>query len=189
MHFVQDYCNQLVAEHFPSEKPYSVDEIIKIIDHHEPTVITINAVMASLQSQEAVKILHYIHSKDSSQQLGSLNKNYVIYNGLTGKFFEIQKAPNPECFTCGPEAPVLHKLRVNSNQDFAKTINKFAEKKGYTVDPEFPPSVFKVDTMDGLDEVEMQGTFADTGLRNFETVYVTGLDDKSFYLQLNILKT
>lgn len=188
MYFVQNYCNQLVADHFPGEKPYTVDEIIKIIDHHEPTVITINAVMASLQSQEAVKILHHIHGKETSQQLGSLNRNYMIYNGLTGKFFEIPKSPNPECFTCGPNAPPLYKLRVKTEQEIGPTIIKFSEKKGYTIDPEFPPTVFKVDSMDGLDEIELQGTFTDTGLRNFETVYVTGLDDKAYYLQFNIIK-
>ena len=107
---------------------------------------------------------------------------------MTGKFFEIQKAPNPQCLTCGPEASPLHKLRVKSSYDFASTLIKFIEKKGYSYDKEFPPNVFRVDTMDGLDEVELTGTFADTGLRNYETVYVTGLDDKSFYLQLNILK-
>ena len=72
--------------------------------------------------------------------------------------------------------------------DFTTTVVKFAEKKGFTIDPDFPPTVFKVDSMDGLSEVE-EGTFQETGLRNYETVYVTGLDDKSFYLQFNIIKT
>ncbi len=188
MAFVQDYCNKLVVEHFPHEQPYTIDEIIQIIDHHEPTVITINAVMASLQSQEAIKILHHIHNDGTTPVLGSLNKNYMIYNGLTGKFFEIEKSPNPDCLTCGPEAPPLYKLRVKENNDVGQTIIKFAEKKGYTIDPDFPPSVFRVDSMDGLEEIG-EGTFAETGVRNYETVYVTGLDDKSFYLQFNIIKT
>lgn len=188
MNFVQGYCNNLVAEHFPNEAPYSVDEIIKIIDQHEPTVITINAVMASLQSQEAIKLLHHIHGKETNSQLGSINKNYIIYNGLTGKFFEIQKAPNPQCLTCGPDASPLFKLRVKASNNFSETLKKIVEKKGYSWDSEFPPSVFRVDSLDGLDEVDLAGTFADTGLRNYETVYVTGMDDKSFYLQLNILK-
>jgi molybdopterin/thiamine biosynthesis adenylyltransferase len=187
MKYVQDYCNQLVSEHFPQEKPYSVDEIIKIIDHHEPTVITINAVMASLQSQEVVKILHHIHTPEEKQRLGSLNKNYIIYNGLTGKFFEIQKPRNPNCLTCGPDASTLFKLRVKVDQDFYPTIVKFAQKKGYNVDPDDPPSVFRVDTLDGLDLVP-EGTFTETGLRNYETVFVTGLEDRSFYLQFNIIK-
>ena len=72
--------------------------------------------------------------------------------------------------------------------DVANTISKFAEKKGYEIDPDFPPSVFRVDSLDGLEEIG-EGTFAETGVRNFETVYVTGLDDKSFYLQFNIIKT
>ena len=188
MAFVQEFCNKLVVEHFPHEQPYSMDEIIQIIDHHEPTVITINAVMASLQSQEAIKILHHIHNDGSTSKLGSLNKNYIIYNGLTGKFFEIEKAPNPQCLTCGPDASPLFKLRVKASNDFASTLLKFIEKKGYTYDKEFPPNVFRVDSVDGLDEVELQGTFADTGLRNFETVYVTGLEENSFYVQFNILK-
>ena len=187
MAFVQEYCNQLVTEYFPQEQPYTTDEIIQIIDHHEPTVITINAVMASLQSQEAIKILHHIHSNGTNQKLGSLNKNYIIYNGLTGKFFEIEKSPNPQCLTCGPEAPPLFKLKVKDSMDFSTTIMKFAEKKGYTIDEDFPPTVFRVDSMDGLSEVD-EGTFSETGLRNFETVYVTGLDDKSFYIQFNIQK-
>ena len=62
---------------------------LEIIDNHEPTVITINCVMASLQSQEAVKILHHLHSPSTENRLGNIQLNYLIYNGLTGKFYEI----------------------------------------------------------------------------------------------------
>jgi ubiquitin-activating enzyme E1 C len=184
MSFVQVYCNNLVKEHFPNEKPYTLEEIIQVIDFHEPTVITINSVMASLQSQEAVKILHHIHSE--KEKLGSLNKNYIIYNGLTGKFFEIEKPKNPNCLICGSDATPLFKVKVKLSFEIQKVIQKVIENKGLKIEDDFPPTLFRVDSMEGMEEIPYEGTIEDLQLRNFETILVTGLEEeKSFYLQIN----
>ena len=58
-----------------------------MVDQHDPTIISINAVIASLQSQEALKLMHHV----KGIELGTVNPEYVIYNGLVGKFFYIGK--------------------------------------------------------------------------------------------------
>lgn len=179
---VLDYANQLMGQYFPHENPYTEDQVIQTVDRHEPTVITINAVMASLQSQEAVKILH-----NRKEPFGTINLHYIIYNGLTGKFFELEKPVNPKCELCGPGRVPIHKIKVPKNLPLQEVLGKIFDAKGYTADPDFPPNVFRLDSSDELVELDLNQTVGSLGLRNFETLLVSGLDDdRSFYLQFKI---
>ena len=182
---IRTSANLLLTEYFPDDEPFTIDTIVQLIDIHEPTVITINCVMASIQSQEAVKILHHIHSPEH-QRLGTLQSKYIIYNGLTGKFYELEKPPNPKCEMCSENNKIpLFKLNVNPRVPLKIIINKLVEKKNFQLDPEFSPSVFRIDTYAGLDECSQDETLKDLGIRNYETLLVSGLaNDKNFYIQV-----
>jgi molybdopterin/thiamine biosynthesis adenylyltransferase len=183
---VMEYANHLLEEHFPGSQPFTTDQIIQIIDNHEPTVITINCVMASFQSQEAVKILHHLHTSSEERKLGTLQLKYVIYNGLTGKFYEIDKPRNPDCTMCGKNRTPLYRIRVSSNSQIQKIIDKLAKEKSLSIDPEFPPTVFRIDCSE-INEIETDKSVFKAGLRDYETTLVTGFDDGSqVYIKLKI---
>ncbi|MHA2365365.1 MAG: HesA/MoeB/ThiF family protein [Candidatus Hodarchaeales archaeon] len=184
--YVQKYANSLLNKNFPEETPFTIDQVIQLIDTHEPTVITINCVMASLQSQEAVKVLHHL-SLDSDQKLGYLQRNYQIYNGLTGKFYEIEKPRNPKCLSCGSERTSLYRIKVTTSTSLQRIIEKLTKKKNYKIDPEFPPTIFRIDSSTGFQELDSESTIGQAGLRDYETVYIMGFeDDKNVYIQLKI---
>ena len=183
---VKEYANQLLEEHFPSSQPFTTDQIIQIIDNHEPTVITINCVMASYQSQEAVKILHHLHTPPEERKLGTLQLNYVIYNGLTGKFYEIDKPKNPDCTMCGSNRTPLYRIKVSSSSQIQKIINKLTKEKSLPIDPEFPPTVFRIDSSD-INEITTNMNVSKAGIRDYETLLVTGFDDGTqIYIKLKI---
>jgi molybdopterin/thiamine biosynthesis adenylyltransferase len=183
---VKEYANLLLKEHFPSSQPFTTDQIIQIIDNHEPTVITINCVMASLQSQETVKILHHLHTPSEERKLGTLQLDYVIYNGLTGKFYEINKPRNPDCTMCGNNRTPLYKIRVSSSSQIQRIIDKLVKEKNLLIDPEFPPTIFRIDSSD-INEIDTDMNLSNASLRNYETILVTGFDDGSqVYIKLYI---
>jgi ubiquitin-activating enzyme E1 C len=183
---VLSFSNKLLKEYFPAEEPFSVNQVIQIIDNHEPTVITINCVMASLQSQEAVKILHHLHSPSTENRLGNIQLNYLIYNGLTGKFYEIEKPRNPKCEMCGRERTPVYRIKVKRKYPLMKLIQKFSQEKKYPIDPEFLPMMFRIDSSE-LGDIPLDQTTSEAGIRDCETVLVTGFDDGSqVYLKIKI---
>jgi molybdopterin/thiamine biosynthesis adenylyltransferase len=186
VNIVMDYANHLLKEHFPGSQPFTLDQIIHIIDNHEPTVITINCVMASFQSQEAVKILHHLHTPSKERKLGTLQLNYVIYNGLTGKFYEIEKPRNPDCIMCGKNRTPLYNIRVSPKSQIQKIIDKLAKEKNLPIDPEFPPTIFRIDSSE-INEIPTDINVSKAGFRDLETFLVTGFDDgNQVYLRLKI---
>ncbi|MHA1945436.1 MAG: HesA/MoeB/ThiF family protein [Candidatus Hodarchaeales archaeon] len=183
---VQEYANQLLNQHFPTQRDFSENQIIQIIDNHEPTVITINCVMASLQSQEAVKILHHLHTESETARLGSLQLNYVIYNGLTGKFYELEKPKNPKCEMCGPDRTPIYKIRAKKSFKLLKILEKISTEKNIPIDPEFPPTIFKIDNSN-VTEIDPKQTIQEAELADYETVFITGFDDNSqIYLKFKL---
>ncbi len=180
------YANKLLRKHFPREDPFSVNQVIQIIDNHEPTVITINCVMASIQSQEAVKILHHLRTPKTEDSLGSIQLNYLIYNGLTGKFYEIEKPRNPKCEMCGERRTPIYRIKVKKKYPLVQLIKRFSEDKKYPIDSEFPPTIFKIDSSE-LGEISLEQTVSKAGIKDCETVLVTGFDDGSqVYLTLKL---
>ncbi|MHA1444605.1 MAG: HesA/MoeB/ThiF family protein [Candidatus Hodarchaeales archaeon] len=175
---IQEYANQLLKQYFPGQQSFSENQIIQIIDNHEPTVITINCVMASLQSQEAVKILHHLHTKSEKAKLGSLQLKYVIYNGLTGKFYELEKPGNPKCEMCGSDRTPIFKIRVKRTFNLLQIIQKLAIEKNLPIDPEFPPTIFKIDSSN-VTEIDPEETIQEANIADYETVFITGFDDNS----------
>ncbi|MHA1992829.1 MAG: HesA/MoeB/ThiF family protein [Candidatus Hodarchaeales archaeon] len=184
--FLVNDANKRLINHFPNEKAFSGDQIVQLVDNHEPTVITINAVMASLQSQEVIKMLHNLKSSDHNK-MGTLQLKYIIYNGLTGKFYEIEKPRNPNCALCGRNKIPLFKIKVSNTITLQQIIAKFAEKKNYKIDLEMPPNVFKIDSSTGMEELDLNISIKELDIRNFETILVMGFEEEeSIYIQFKM---
>jgi hypothetical protein len=181
--FVLDYANKLVEEYFSYETPFTLDDAVKAIDHHEPAIITINAVVASLQSQDALRILHHL----KGTELGKLPTTYTIYNGLVSNFFSFEKPQNPKCEVCGPNAPKKVRLKAKSSSTF-QVILLMMKKHGFSWDDEFEPLIFRMDSLD-MEEVTLDQTLAEINARNKETFMISGLERNgkeidTLYLQL-----
>ncbi|MCY3410304.1 MAG: ThiF family adenylyltransferase [Candidatus Heimdallarchaeota archaeon] len=167
---VMNYANSLIEEHFPDENTFSIDDVVKQIDFHEPAIITINAVIASLQSQDALRILHHI----KGTELGLLPLDYTIYNGLASNFFQFKKPKNEKCTTCGPNAAPLFSIAVPLSATL-DTILLMLKKHGFEFDSELPPIIWKIESRDLID-IEPQQTIKEANIRHLETLMINGFE-------------
>src|SRR6056297_2956706 len=94
---VQNYANELALK-FQFLPTFTKSEIVKLLDMHDPGIITINSVIASLQSHETIKVLNWLKGNEA---LGKPSDKYVIYNGMTMKFYHLDKPRNLKCTQCG----------------------------------------------------------------------------------------
>ena len=177
--FIQKVANELVHKYnFLPE--YTNDDIVKIIDRHDPGIITINAVISALQSHEAIKILHW---KRGHKGLGEPIKNYVIFNAITMKFYHIKKPRNPECSQCGNKVPrVSIKLRSESP---CINIIKILVKHGYKLDPDSEPILTLMDFND-IKIVDLEKNPIDNGLMNYEFMTAAGFRDGEIFVTLKL---
>lgn len=175
--YIQKIANDLVRAHnFPPE--FSKTEIYKLIDRHEPGLITINTVIASLQSHETIKILNWVKGNTS---LGEPNMMYTIYNGMTMRFYNLEKPRNENCAQCGPhvrraEMPIMADV-------MAKKIVEALSSQGYELDPEMDPTITYMD-FDGIKEVDLDQTLRANKLRSYELLTVVGFKDGPIYLTI-----
>ena len=177
--FIQKVANELVNKHnFLPE--YTEDDIVKIIDRHDPGIITINAIISALQSHEAVKILHW---KEGHKGLGEPIKSYVIFNSMTMKFYHIEKHRNPECSQCGRGVRrVSIKLR---SQSPCINIIKILEKNGFELDPDYEPVLTLLDFND-INVVDLEKNPIENGLRNYEFLTAVGFKDGEIFVSLKL---
>ncbi len=177
--FIQKVANELVNKHnFLPE--YTEDDIVKIIDRHDPGIITINAIISALQSHEAIKILHW---KEGHKGLGEPIKSYVIFNAMTMKFYHIEKHRNPECSQCGRSVRrVSIKLR---SQSPCINIIKILEKNGFELDPDYEPVLTLLDFND-IKIVDLEKNPIENGLRNYEFITSAGFKDGEIFVTLKL---
>jgi molybdopterin/thiamine biosynthesis adenylyltransferase len=177
--FIQKVANELVNKHnFLPE--YTSDDIVKIIDRHDPGIITINAVISALESHEAVKILHW---KRGHRSLGLPISSYVIFNGMTMKLYHIEKKRNPECSQCGKNVRrVAIKMKAQSP---CTNIIRTLQKNGYELDPEFEPVVTLQDFNDIM-VLDLEQNVSENGLRNYEFLTVVGFKGGDIYVTLKL---
>lgn len=177
--FIQKVANDLVQEHnFLPE--YTVDDIVKIIDRHDPGIITINAVISALQSHEAVKILHW---KKGHKGLGEPIQDYIIFNGMTMKFYHIEKKRNPVCSQCGKHVRrVSIKLR---SQSPCENIIKILIKNGFKPDPDSEPILTILDFND-IKMVDLEQNPIENGLKNYEFITAAGFKDGEIFVTLKL---
>ena len=175
--FIQKVANKLVNKHnFLPE--FNKDDIVKIIDRHDPGIITINAVISALQSHEAVKILHW---KKGHKGMGEPLKTYVIFNAITMKFYHIGKQRNPKCSQCGKNVRRVS-LKFSITSPLINII-KTLEKNGFELDPDFEPIITLLDFND-IQIVDLDQTPIENGLRNCELLTVAGFKGGEIYVTL-----
>jgi molybdopterin/thiamine biosynthesis adenylyltransferase len=175
--FIQKIANDLVTKHnfFPE---YTEDDIVKIIDRHDPGIITINATISALQSHEAIKILHW---KNGHRGLGEPIINYMIFNAMTMKLYHIEKKRNPDCSQCGKNVRrVVIKMRENSP---CMNIIKILQKNGYKLESEFEPVLTLLDFNDII-VLDLEQNPIQNGLRNYEFLTIAGFKGGEIYVTL-----
>ena len=179
MKFIQKIANELVNKHnFLPE--YTEDDIVIIIDRHDPGIITINAVISALQSHEVVKILHW---KKGHKSLGEPIESYVIFNAITMMFYHIEKKRNPECSQCGKNVRrFVVKLKRSSP---CINIIKTLEKHGFKLDPDLEPVITLLDFND-VKIVELEQNPIENGLRNYEFMTAAGFTDGEIFVTLKL---
>ena len=179
--FIQKVANEFVNKHnFLPE--YTKDDIVKIIDRHDPGIITINAVISALQSNEATKILHW---KKGHKGLGEPIRSYVIFNAITMKFYHIEKQRNPECSQCGKHVRrVSIKLR---SQSPCVNIIKILEKNGFKLDQDSEPIITLLDFND-IKMVDLEKNPILNGLRNYELITAAGFKGGEIFVTLKLKK-
>jgi len=179
MKFIQKIANELVNKHnFLPE--YTEDDVVKIIDRHDPGIITINAVISALQSHEVVKILHW---KKGHKGLGKPIKSYVIFNAITMMFYHIEKKRNPECSQCGNNVRrFVVKLKASSP---CINIIKTLEKHGFKLDPDLEPVITLLDFND-IKMIDLEQNPIKNGLRNYEFMTAAGFIDGEIFVTLKL---
>ncbi|MFX1397511.1 MAG: ThiF family adenylyltransferase [Promethearchaeota archaeon] len=165
--FVQIIANELSKKHdFPPL--FSKADVIKIIDRHDPGIITINAVISAMQSHETIKILHWLRGNEA---LGAPNKSYTIFNGMTMKMYSIEKKRKPNCTQCGDQV-LREEIHLHRKEACQKIVDALVER-GYEIDPEMTPILTTMDFND-VREIDLEQSVKKNGLRDLELVTVSG---------------
>jgi molybdopterin/thiamine biosynthesis adenylyltransferase len=177
--FIQNVANDLVNKHnFLPE--YTKDDIVKIIDRHDPGIITINAVISALQSHEVIKIIHY---KKGHRGVGEPIKSYVIFNGITMKIYHIEKKRNPECSQCGKNVRRVS-IKMNPRSPCFNII-KILKKNGFKQDPDSEPILTLLDFND-IKIIDLEKNPIENGLRNYEFITIAGFEGKEIFATLKL---
>ena len=179
VNFIQNYANDLASKHdfLPL---FTQAEIVKIIDFHDPAIITINAIISAIQSHETIKILHWIKGNKS---LGEPIRTYVIFNGMTLKFYPIEKKRNLDCLQCGDN---VRRVNVSIKQnDSCEIIIKSLESMGFERDPYMEPTLTIMDFED-VKEINLHLTPIQNELRDLELVTAVGFKGGEIFINLNL---
>ena len=179
--YLQIYANEL-AEKFGFNPPYTQKEIVNIVDHHEPGIITINAVIASLQSQEVLKILYNLKGNNA---IGLASKQYIIYNGMTARFYYIDRPRNPECLQCGDH--VMREMFYLRKDQPLSTIISALQMKGYTLDEEMEP-ILTIPGFDTLRILNLEKNAKANQLHSLSLLTLSGFSEGDVYVTIRIFK-
>lgn len=181
INFLISFANNLVDK-FDFNPQFTVKEVINIIDHHEPGIITINAVIASIQSQEILKILNY---QKGNSALGIPTKEYIIYNGMTQKFYYLTKPRNPECLQCGKNV-IREELYIRKDQKLQCIIDAL-KMKGYKLDEEMEP-ILTVPEFDSLRELDLEKTAIANKIRSLSFISLSGFQEGEIFVTIRLFK-
>jgi molybdopterin/thiamine biosynthesis adenylyltransferase len=177
--YIQEKANELAEKHnfLPL---FNKSEIIKILDQHDPGIITINAIISSLQSHEVIKVLHWLKNNTA---LGEPVKNYVVFNAMTLKFYRIQKQRNSNCIQCGNNVR-REEITINPTDECEKIIDKL-KQKGYRLDLDMEPILTLLD-FDDIKIVDLDESSEENKLRDLELITAAGFHKGEVYVTLRI---
>ena len=177
--FIQDIANELAEKHnfLPL---FSKADIVKVIDRHDPGIITINSIMASIQSHETIKIIHWLAGNEA---LGEPIKEYVVFNAMTLKFYPIEKKRNPECMQCGDK---VRRINVSiKKKDKCEQIIHSIENQGFEIDEYMEPTLTIMD-FDDIRVIDPDRSANKNKLRNLELITAVGFKGGEIFVNLNL---
>jgi molybdopterin/thiamine biosynthesis adenylyltransferase len=182
INFIQKEANELAERHnfLPL---FSQAEIVQLIDIHDPGIITINAVISSLQSHEVLKILHWAQA---NKGLGKPIDSYIIFNAMTMKLYSIEKNRNPQCRQCGDKVRRID-VEIRREAPCNEIINSLLEM-GFVPDPDMEPLLTIMD-FDMVKEIDLDRKPFDkkNKLRNLELVTAAGFKGGEIFITLHIV--
>ncbi|NVM02683.1 MAG: ThiF family adenylyltransferase [Candidatus Helarchaeota archaeon] len=177
INFIRKEANELVKR-FNFLPLFTQSEVVKLIDRHDPAIITINAVIASLQSHETIKILNW---NGGNKKLGEPIKSYIVYNGMTMKFYSIEKKRNPKCMQCGDNVRRV-KLSIHHKAPMREVVNSLI-RKGFKFDPEMEPMLTIMD-FDMVNEIDLDHSAKKNKLRQLELITAAGFKGGEIFITL-----
>ncbi|TFF85649.1 MAG: hypothetical protein EU551_03595 [Promethearchaeota archaeon] len=177
--FIMEYANRLAEENnfLPLFKK---DEVVHLINRHDPGVITINSIIASIQSHESVKILHWLKGNKS---LGEPIKEYLVFNAMTMKIYPIEKKINLECPQCGENVRRVN-IKIKKSSQAQKIID-ILTNNGYDLNPEMEPMLTIMD-FNMIKEIDLDKTIAENELRHLELLTAVGFNGGSIFITLKL---
>ncbi|MHA2223635.1 MAG: ThiF family adenylyltransferase [Candidatus Hodarchaeales archaeon] len=117
-------------------------ELMQLIIFHVPSLITVNAVISGIQSQEIIKALFIekfgIMKESEQKTLESMMKSnrfripsLSIYSSLSGTINTFKMVPDPNCLVCSQVSSPLNSIpvvKINSRLTFASILKIFGQK-------------------------------------------------------------
>ena len=112
---------------------YKFEEMENILGNKIAAIQTVSSVIASIQSQEALKLLFRVNGRNIG---APMNPPYVNYNGIYGQFDHLNIVKREDCLACGKiEGEENVQLFVPFDADVGY-IFKAMKITGYELDPE-----------------------------------------------------
>ncbi|MFX1573954.1 MAG: ThiF family adenylyltransferase [Promethearchaeota archaeon] len=113
---------------------YKFEEMENILGNKIAAIQTVSSVIASIQSQEALKLLFRVNGRN----IGSpMDPPYINYNGIYGQFDHLNIIKRDDCLACGKiEGEENVQIVVPFDADIGYIFNAM-EVSGYNLDPEF----------------------------------------------------
>ncbi|MFX0005954.1 MAG: ThiF family adenylyltransferase [Promethearchaeota archaeon] len=112
---------------------YKFEEMENILGNKIAAIQTVSSVIASIQSQEALKLLFRVNGRNIG---APMDPPYVNYNGIYGQFDHLNIVKREDCLACGKiEGEENVQLVVPFDADVGY-IFKAMKITGYELDPE-----------------------------------------------------
>ena len=113
---------------------YKFEEMENILGNKIAAIQTVSSVIASIQSQEALKLLFRVNGRN----IGSpMDPPYVNYNGIYGQFDHLNIIKRDDCLACGKiEGEENVQIVVPFDADIGYIFNAM-DVSGHKLDPEF----------------------------------------------------
>jgi ubiquitin-activating enzyme E1 C len=105
--------------------PFSTVYVKAILENKIPSVITVNAVIASVQSHEILKLLHRLRGADIGPPM---EPPYLEFNATYGIFSPVELERNPDCPYCSPEALRVSRAILPPGITFARLLSSMVKR-------------------------------------------------------------
>jgi len=112
---------------------FSSEDMENIIQNKMPAVQTVSSVIASIESQEALKIIFRMKGIDIGD---SMDPPYVNYNGVFGQFDAIPLSRREDCVACGKIEGEENLSLIFPKDATFKMLFELIRSQKYAMDPE-----------------------------------------------------